>query len=232
MGAFERLERKVENAVDSVFSRTFRTELKPVELVSGVKKCMDDRSATMSRDRVIAPNDFIVTLSGEDCEKLTDWGEDSLRAELASAAIAYAREQRYTFLGPVRVKFASSTQLPKGKISVHGSSRRGAAAPATTTDASPENPMIDVAGERYVLTGQVTVLGRGSSADIVVNDSGVSRRHLELKITPGGVIATDLNTTNGSFVEGHRITAATLVDGNTITLGRTKIMFWTSPEAL
>lgn len=41
-----------------------------------------------------------------------------------------------------------------------------------------------------------------------------------------------MNTTNGTFVEGHRITAATLLDGNTITIGHTRIMFWTSPEML
>ena len=76
------------------------------------------------------------------------------------------------------------------------------------------------------------VIGRGSSADITVDDAGVSRRHLELRVTPGGVIATDLDTTNGTYVEGHRITAATLLDGNTITIGRTRIMFWTSPEML
>lgn len=103
-------------------------------------------------------------------------------------------------------------------------------APATTADASPQNPIIDVDGERYILTGAVTVIGRGSVADIQLDDSGVSRKHLELRVTPSGVIATDLNSTNGSFVEGHRISAATLVDGNTITIGRTRIMFWTSPE--
>jgi len=79
-------------------------------------------------------------------------------------------------------------------------------------------------------TEPVTVIGRGSEADIVVNDSGVSRRHLELRITPTGVVATDLGSTNGSFVEGHRIDAATLLDGNQIVIGRTKILFWTHPD--
>ena len=72
------------------------------------------------------------------------------------------------------------------------------------------------------------MIGRGSECDITVDDTGISRRHLELRVTPRGVIATDLGSTNGSFVEGHRITAATLVDGNTITIGRTNIMFWNS----
>mgnify|MGYP002752172263 FL=1 len=42
----------------------------------------------------------------------------------------------------------------------------------------------------------------------------------------GHAIATDLHSTNGTFVEGHRVDAATLLDGNTLTVGRTRIMFW------
>nr|KEP23618.1 hypothetical protein DA06_06620 [Georgenia sp. SUBG003] len=63
-----------------------------------------------------------------------------------------------------------------------------------------------------------------------MDDSGVSRRHLEIRVTPAGVIATDLGSTNGTFVEGHRVDAATLVDGNTITVGRTRVMFWTGAD--
>ena len=55
----------------------------------------------------------------------------------------------------------------------------------------------------------------------------VSRRHLEIRVTPQGVVATDLGSTNGLFVEGHQVPAATLLDGNTLTIGRTRIMFWT-----
>ena len=50
--------------------------------------------------------------------------------------------------------------------------------------------------------------------------------HLEIRLTHGNAIASDLGSTNGTFVEGHRIDAATLLDGNTLTVGRTRIMFW------
>lgn len=230
MGAFDKIERGVENAVDSVFARAFRSDLKPVELASGIKKSMDDRAAALSRDRVIAPNDFTINLSEADFEKITDWGEDELRAELVTVATAYAREQRYTFIGPITIAFKPNSSLTRGKITVRGSSKRGAVAPATASEASEQNPIIDIDGDRYILTGATTVIGRGSASDIVVNDPGVSRRHLELQVTPNGVIARDLNSTNGTFVENHRVSAATLVDGNTITIGNTTIMFWTSPE--
>ncbi|MFY9262652.1 MAG: DUF3662 domain-containing protein [Actinomycetaceae bacterium] len=231
MGAFDKFERSVESAVDSVFSRAFKSDLKPIELASALKRAMDDRAAPMSRERTVAPNEFTISLSTHDFDKIEEWGEEALVEELLTIATEHAREQEYTFLGPIDILFTSSEELTRGKISVSSTTRRGPVAPATTPDASPQNPMIDVAGERYILTGAITVIGRGSTADIQVDDSGVSRRHLELRVTPGGVIATDLDTTNGTFVEGHKITAATLLDGNTITIGRTRIMFWTSPES-
>ena len=80
---------------------------------------------------------------------------------------------------------------------------------------------------KLTLTGPVTVIGRGSEADIIVDDPGVSRRHLEIRVGPDGVVASDLGSTNGLYVEGHQVPAATLLDGNTLTIGRTRIMFWT-----
>ncbi|MDD7465264.1 MAG: DUF3662 and FHA domain-containing protein [Actinomycetaceae bacterium] len=230
MGAFDKIERGVEHAVDSVFSRAFRSDLKPVELASGIKKSMDDRAAALSRERVIVPNEFTISLSESDFEKIQEWGTEELRNELVAVAMNYAREQQYTFLGPIAVNFATDHELTRGKIAVRGVSKRGAVAPATTSEASEQNPIIEIGDDRYILTGAVTVIGRGSASDIVVRDPGVSRRHLELRVTPNGVIARDLDTTNGTFVEGHKISSATLVDGNTITIGTTTIMFWTSPE--
>lgn len=85
-------------------------------------------------------------------------------------------------------------------------------------------------GTRYLLTGAVTILGRGSDCDIVINDTGISRRHLQIQIIPERVVAKDLGSTNGTYVEGHKTDAATLVDGNQITIGRTRILFWAKPD--
>ena len=229
MGAFEKFERGVESAVASVFSRAFQSELKPVEITSAVKKAMDTNSATMSRDRIISPNDFVIRLSPKDRETMAQWSEDALTEEITLAVTSYATEQDYTLLGPVRIAFETDETLKSGSLQVEALIKRGAVAPATSS-AQSGHPIIAIGPDRYLLTGAVTVIGRGSECDITVDDTGISRRHLELKSTPNGVIATDLGSTNGSFVEGHKITAATLVDGNTITIGRTNIMFWNSPE--
>ena len=87
-------------------------------------------------------------------------------------------------------------------------------------------------GKRYELSAPVMRIGRDSSSDIVIDDPGISRRHMEIEVTDNGntVIARDLNSTNGMYVEGHHVEAATLLDGNTITIGRTRILYWASSQ--
>ena len=230
MGIFDRFENAVEKGVNSAFSRVFRSGLKPVDINSAIRKAMEDNVQEVSPERSVAPNHFTVRVSTSDMEGL---GEDVpvLADEFQQQATEFAAAHDYALLGPVEVLFEADDAELTGQLEVDAATRRGAAAPATSVSASPEHPIIDIDGDKWLLTEPVTVIGRGSEADIVVNDSGVSRRHLELRITPTGVIATDLGSTNGSFVEGHRIDAATLVDGNQIVIGRTRILFWTRPAA-
>lgn len=105
---------------------------------------------------------------------------------MTGAATEHAASQRYTFVGPVEVSFEQDDALSTGRFHVRSATRRGAVAPATTAAASSRHPIIDIDGQRYLLTGPVTVIGRGSEADIIVDDSGVSRRHLEIRVTPAG----------------------------------------------
>ncbi|WP_108718654.1 DUF3662 and FHA domain-containing protein [Miniimonas sp. S16] len=233
MGLLDRIEKGVEGAVAGVFAKAFRSEVKPVEIASAVHKEMDDRAAAF-RGRTVVPNTFAVELGENDHERIAEWGEDALAQEIQNAAAEHAREQGYSLVGPLDVTFATSPDLATGRFRVHSSTVRAegwtdapAQRPAPEVPEPPRLPVIDIDGRRYLLTAAVTVLGRGSESDIVVDDTGVSRRHLELRRTARGVVVTDLGSTNGTFVEGNRITAATLVDGNTVTFGRTRLLFYT-----
>ncbi len=233
MGAFDKfdkLEKSVGNVVANAFSRFGKSDLKPIEIASALKNALDEHAATMSRERTVSPNVFAIALGPQDYDKVAQWGEEALIEELVNSVIEYATDQDYAFLGPIKIRFQCNDAIKSGTVKVEASTKRGNVAPATSHAASAEHPIIEVGAKRYILTGAITVIGRGSECDVTVDDTGVSRRHLELRITPHGVIATDLNSTNGSFVEGHRIKNATLVDGNTLTIGRTHIMFWNSPE--
>ena len=100
------------------------------------------------------------------------------------------------------------------------------ASPRTNPSA---RPWLDISGDRYPLVGSLTTLGRDNSADIVVDDPGVSRAHSEVRVTTDGphLVSSirDLNSTNGTFVNGDRITSQRLHDGDRVTIGRTSAIF-------
>ena len=128
------------------------------------------------------------------------------------------------------VIFEEDLDLSKGSFKLASASVQGNAVPVTTTDQNQDSPLLEINGSQYLLTKDKTILGRGSGCDIVIDDPGISRKHLEIDITPNGVIARDLGSTNGTYVEGHQVPAATLLDGNTITIGRTRILYWASSQ--
>ena len=77
-------------------------------------------------------------------------------------------------------------------------------------------------GQRYVVGASGASIGRAPPADIVLADSEVSRMHCRLVLENGILTATDLNSTNGTFIDGIRISRPTPVPvGAILKLGRT-----------
>lgn len=106
-------------------------------------------------------------------------------------------------------------------------------APIAPSPAAPrsyrQRPYLDVDGDHYPLMGAITIIGRDDDVDVVLDDSGISRRHSEIRVTNDGphLVASlsDLGSTNGTFLNGERITSVHLDDGDRITVGRTSLIF-------
>src|ERR1700692_3953315 len=90
--------------VEGAFARAFKSELQPVEVASAVQREMDDRAAIVAQGRTLVPNDFVAEIAQADYERLEGYA-DSLGLERATLARHYAREQGYSFVGPVRIRF-------------------------------------------------------------------------------------------------------------------------------
>lgn len=79
---------------------------------------------------------------------------------------------------------------------------------------------VELEGRPTVLSfGDTVRLGRADTNDVVVEDSRVSGEHLELRRAPGAWELVDLGSTNGTFVEGHRVTRLPLGARTRIRLG-------------
>jgi len=83
------------------------------------------------------------------------------------------------------------------------------------------------AGERrsVALTRPVTTIGRGADCELRLDDTGVSRRHAEIRVGPDGVTVNDLGSTNGTSVNGKAIGSSELADGDRLALGTTTLVF-------
>lgn len=79
------------------------------------------------------------------------------------------------------------------------------------------------AGKSHPLKQGTYTVGKNPTCDIVLLDKAVSRQHLKLEVHDEHVVATDLGSHNGSFVEGLRFTSMELRPGSVITLGTTEL---------
>jgi hypothetical protein len=110
--------------VEGAFARAFKSELQPVEVASAVQHEMDDRAAIVAQGRTLVPNDFVVEIAETDYDRLEVYA-DSLGVELATLAREHAREQGYSFVGPVRMRFEGVPDLTTGTFRIRSGVIRG-----------------------------------------------------------------------------------------------------------
>ena len=84
---------------------------------------------------------------------------------------------------------------------------------------------VDGPGTRHVLSSGRNVIGRGTEADIRLPDTGVSRKHVDVVLDSGTAICEDLGSTNGTLVNGRRITRQPLADGDVIRIGHSVLVY-------
>src|SRR5476651_1538952 len=80
-------------------------------------------------------------------------------------------------------------------------------------------------GRHYELAVPIVLLGRLPDCSIVVDDAAASSHHAELKQEDGGWRLTDLNSSNGTVVNGQEITSVPLANGDVIQIGATQFQF-------
>jgi transcriptional regulator with PAS, ATPase and Fis domain len=86
------------------------------------------------------------------------------------------------------------------------------------------------AGERRASTGERVVVGTHETADLILHDETVSRFHCEVEIAEDRAVLRDLESRNGTVVDGVNVLGAHLKDGSTITVGRTTMRFELRPD--
>jgi hypothetical protein len=201
-----------------------------VEITARLQRELDAEAKLMSRDKRLVPNQFSVYLAQSDHDKLAPYAK-TLNTEIATELRQHAREMGYAFNGPIRIKFELDSGLPTGRFTVTSEAVAGITernGPAGDTTIRRAKLVLEVNGTRHPLRPPGLVIGRGSDADLRINDPGISRSHAQIRVSGSDsapqIDIVDLGSTNGIMVNGQKVRHAVLGEGSRIEIGSTRML--------
>jgi hypothetical protein len=211
----QRFERRLERLVEGGFGKAFRSGLQPVEIGRRLVR-EQDAGRTLGVRGTVVPNHFVVFVSEADRERFEGF-HDALVSELTDTVRDNARESNYHFVGPVEVSLAVDPRAGVGDLHVDATIVAGGAGP-TGTLVLPD-------GRRIELGEDPVRIGRLPDCAIPLSDSQVSRHHAEIRPAEVGFEVIDLNSLNGTTVNGVKVHEHALADGDVISVGETAIRY-------
>lgn len=254
MSVLQRFEKRLEGLVEGAFAKVFKGVVHPVEILNAMQREAEAHKAILAGGRTLVPNRYVIDLSPYDHSRLAPYAA-ALAQELAQSQAEFIGEQGWTVYGDVIVEIERGDGLDTGMFRVTAEVYTGgdvAPTPGPQYDQAPPpaypayDPhggygpagpggmpaapgrgvrLIANDGRTYPLSIGSTVIGRGDQANLRLPDVGISRRHARLDYDGAQVVLTDLGSTNGSMVNGQRISAVALNPGDMIQIGTTTLTF-------
>lgn len=222
MGILDGFEKGLERLVTGAFSKTFKSELQPIEISAAIKNEMDAKASVVARDRILVPNSFTVHLGSTDFKRMQELGS-SLINELNDQIARHAHRQKFSLAGALSIRVVEDGSFNLGQLMVS----------SANAEVKVEwTPALDVSGNRYILNKPRTVVGRDASADIQVDDNGLSRQHFEILWDGQRAGVRDLGSTNGTRLNGRALTESALEADAVIVAGRTEFVFRVIAKAM
>jgi hypothetical protein len=245
VGIFRRLEGFLERMVEAPAGRLGAAP-QPVTLAKRIARAMDTNKR-FGEDGVIVPNRYVLHLSPTDYAAFEAY-HAALEDDLAHDVLTRARKEGYRLMARPRVILQSDALVPRGEVRVAAAvaddeatpiqakpipddtsvlARPGHAVPApeaatraylvVRTDGAPP--------ARFDLGGALIAVGRAADNDVILDDPQVSRHHCQLKLQHGAYGFVDLQSRNGSMVNGQPVAEIALADGDRIRIGSTTMEF-------
>ncbi len=236
MSALSRFEQLMEQMVEGSVARLFRSPVQPVEIARRLERAMESQQS-ISVKRVIVPSFYRAYLNPQDFVAFQPV-RAQLEQEMATYLSDLAAERGFTMLEHPRVLLSEDVAVPKRGIQVVAELANAPAAEstqvmsATVAQAAPVRRghalllLQTSAGAQPIPVETTTAtLGRGLGNDIILEDTRVSRHHAQLRYKARRFWLTDLNSTNGTFVNGARVNETALRDGDVVSLGGLELTF-------
>ena len=215
MGFLDNFEKGLERVVNGAFTKTFKSELQPVEISGHIRAEMDSKASILSRDRILAPNTFTVSLSVPDFKRMAALG-DSLIEELTELATKHAKKQGFQFGAALAIKLVEDSTLNLGQVSVRSNTQKHEIEWMAT---------LEVNDQRFMLKVGQTSIGRDVTADIQIQDNGLSRVHFAIIWDGRNAAAKDLKSTNGTRIDGRPISEVAISNDTQIQAGSNTFVY-------
>ncbi|MDA8263111.1 MAG: DUF3662 and FHA domain-containing protein [Actinomycetota bacterium] len=209
------IENRLERLIEGAFGRLSRKGLQPSELGKKVVRQMELEKRIGVRGPIV-PNHYMILLSPDDFESMTDIST-ALHSELLALVQETARERRYKFVGFLEVGVDVDPDIPRGTFAIESQYQED---PEYFGHLYLEMPN----GMRVPLADTPVTIGRLPGSTIVIDEPRVSRRHAEISVTEDGLIRVrDLGSTNGTRLNGVAVTDGSAREGDEIDVGGVKI---------
>lgn len=246
----ERLEALASRFIEGWSARLFGAKLQPVQIAKRLIRAMESHQ-TISLSKTFVPNSYVVSLAPSDFSTFEQYRR-SLEQDLAEAVLGAARDRNYTLLAFPTVEIERDEDLPPGDMRVScalvdasgeevGTDAKalGAVAAGHTMvldrekllrerPRAPKASLVVHEGDdrREIALGpEPLAIGRDPQNDIVLDDRRVSRKHTEIRLRLGRYTLYDLQSTNGTYVNGRRVAEVVLADGDRIAVGGVELQF-------
>ena len=193
MGGLQKFEQQARAAmISGAFARAFRSAVQPVEIAAALQRECDNNAQILSRERRLVPNDFHVELSQTDLDRLAPY-DTALADELANQLQEHADQQSYVFPGPVTDRVRGG-RGPHHRPVPDPQPRAGEG--HRQRHPHPGRPRPRACSRSTAPATRCTrpalVVGRGTDADLRINDPGVSRRHIEFEVGQAAAAGDEL----------------------------------------
>ncbi len=238
MSALSRFEQFMENLVEDSVARLFRSPVHPAEIAKRLERAMESHQ-TISVRRVIVPNVYRVFLNSQDFAAFQPMRAEMER-EMATYLSDLANERNFTMLEHPAVVMADDAAVPRRTIQVEvATAEPGASSASSTQVLSTTSQQESLQKTRRAilllqtpngahpipLESTLLTLGRGLNNDVILEDTRVSRHHAQLRYKTRRFWVTDLNSTNGTYINGERVSEADLRNGDVLSLGGLELTF-------
>jgi hypothetical protein len=232
----DKFEESFERLVEGSVGRVFKTPIQPVEIGRKLERAMVTNQV-VSLDSTLAPNDFRVLLNPADLIAFADL-LPQLCGQMETWLDEVAELHHFRLIDRTRVLIVGDEAVPRRAIQVTAAisdkpnfSKRDSEEMQRTelyrvvAKANGVEPLRfkfengPQAGVEFLLRKSVTTLGRSLENDIILESSEVSRAHARIELQQDGMRIIDLDSTNGTRVNGRSVRSQGLKSGDQIQFG-------------